>query len=61
MKTAATLFACLLLIWGAALGLAFAAQRTPAPKERMAGAIEARFAPPPAVAAGPFGGGVRFD
>jgi hypothetical protein len=61
MKTAASLFASFLLVWVAALGLAFAAQRTPAPKERVAAAIEARFAPPLALSARPLGGGVRFD
>jgi hypothetical protein len=61
MKTAASLFACFLLVWAAALGLAFAAQRMPASKERVADATEARFAPPLAVSARPLGGGVRFD
>ena len=61
MKTATSLFASFLLVWAAALALAFAAQRAPAPKERMAGVIEARFAPPLALSARPLGGGVRFD
>jgi hypothetical protein len=61
MKTAASLFASFLLVWVAALGLAFAAQRMPAPKERVAATIEARFAPPLVLAARPLGGGVRFD
>jgi hypothetical protein len=61
MKTAASLFASFLLVWVAALGLAFAAQRAPAPKERVVAAIEARFAPPLAVSARPLGGGIRFD
>jgi hypothetical protein len=61
MKTAASLFACFLLAWAAALGLAFAAQRVPAPQERVAGAIEARFVPPFGGSARVLGGGVRFD
>ena len=61
MKIAASLFASILLVWAAALGLAYAAQRTPAPKERVASAVEARFAPPLAISARPLGGGVRFD
>jgi hypothetical protein len=61
MKIAASLFASFLLVWAAALGLAFAAQRAPAPKERVAAALEARFAPPLAVSARLLGGGVRVD
>jgi hypothetical protein len=60
MKTAVSLFASFLLVWVAALGLAFAAaHRTAAPKERVAAALEARFAPPLALSARPLG--LRLD